>query len=241
MWDILKLSARCNTTAWTRDSLKAAIFFPKLVIHLYKFSNIQISTSVTINKLKMYSIAKLTLSELLKIQYSYYSVTNPHRKKKTNIHIIQPLILIEERKQSIGHFSISTQNWLTQATRWWIYVLILLSVTEPRAYNTATYVKIIKQAEWAHMMSAKWQSSDNKTNLLDSFIWVRYKKWINNSIVSEIRINGVTCSYSCCYITWVIQWLRLALSKGPNRVGIPLPSPEDRNTSSFQNTVFSSI
>jgi hypothetical protein len=32
----------------------------------------------------------------------------------------------------------------------------------------------------------------------------------------------------------------LALSKGPNRVGVSLPSPEDGNRSSFRNVVFSS-
>jgi hypothetical protein len=32
-----------------------------------------------------------------------------------------------------------------------------------------------------------------------------------------------------------------SLSKGPNRVGISLPSPKDRNRSSFRNGVFSSI
>jgi hypothetical protein len=31
--------------------------------------------------------------------------------------------------------------------------------------------------------------------------------------------------------------LRLALSKGPNRVDASLPSPEDRNSSSFRNVV----
>jgi hypothetical protein len=35
------------------------------------------------------------------------------------------------------------------------------------------------------------------------------------------------------------QW-RIALSKGPNRVGVILPSREDRNKSSFQNDVVSS-
>jgi hypothetical protein len=38
-----------------------------------------------------------------------------------------------------------------------------------------------------------------------------------------------------------VQWLRLALSKGPNKVGTCLPSPEDGNRSSFGNVVFSSI
>jgi hypothetical protein len=34
------------------------------------------------------------------------------------------------------------------------------------------------------------------------------------------------------------QWLRLALSKGPNRVGVFPPSPEDGNRSSLLNVVF---
>jgi hypothetical protein len=35
--------------------------------------------------------------------------------------------------------------------------------------------------------------------------------------------------------------LRLALSKGHNRVGVPLSSPEDGKRSTFRNVVFSSI
>jgi hypothetical protein len=51
--------------------------------------------------------------------------------------------------------------------------------------------------------------------------------------------QSVRCLYSCCYMTWVVQWLRLALSKGPNKVDVSLPSPEDRNRPSFRNIVFS--
>jgi hypothetical protein len=39
----------------------------------------------------------------------------------------------------------------------------------------------------------------------------------------------------------LVQGLRLALSKGPNRVGVSLPSLEDGNRSGFRNVVFSSI
>jgi hypothetical protein len=35
-----------------------------------------------------------------------------------------------------------------------------------------------------------------------------------------------------------VRYLRLALSKGPNRVGISLPLPEDGNRPSFRNVVF---
>jgi hypothetical protein len=39
-----------------------------------------------------------------------------------------------------------------------------------------------------------------------------------------------------------LQWLRLALSKRPNWVGVSCPlSPEDGNRSSFQNVMFSSF
>jgi hypothetical protein len=39
--------------------------------------------------------------------------------------------------------------------------------------------------------------------------------------------------------TLVVQWLRLALSKGPNRADVsPSPSSEDGNRSSFRNVVF---
>jgi hypothetical protein len=36
------------------------------------------------------------------------------------------------------------------------------------------------------------------------------------------------------------QSLRLSLSKGPNRVGLVFPPPEDGNRSNFGNVVFSS-
>jgi hypothetical protein len=38
----------------------------------------------------------------------------------------------------------------------------------------------------------------------------------------------------------LVQWLRLAPFKGPNRVDVSLPSPEDGNRSSFWSVVFSS-
>jgi hypothetical protein len=37
-----------------------------------------------------------------------------------------------------------------------------------------------------------------------------------------------------------VQRLRIALSKGPDRVGVSLPSPEEGKRSSFRNTMFSS-
>jgi hypothetical protein len=39
----------------------------------------------------------------------------------------------------------------------------------------------------------------------------------------------------------LVQWLRSALSKGPNRVGVSHPSPEGENRSSFRNVVFFKI
>jgi hypothetical protein len=37
-----------------------------------------------------------------------------------------------------------------------------------------------------------------------------------------------------------IKQLRLAVSKGPNRVGVSLPLPDNRKRSSFRDVVFSS-
>jgi hypothetical protein len=47
------------------------------------------------------------------------------------------------------------------------------------------------------------------------------------------------CSLERASNDWV-QWLRLALSKEPNRVGVSLPSPEEGNRSSSRNVVFPS-
>jgi hypothetical protein len=59
--------------------------------------------------------------------------------------------------------------------------------------------------------------------------------------VFSLRQNLVSSIYvPVVILTWVVQWLRLALSKGPNRVGVS-PSPDDRNWSSFPNVVFCSV
>jgi hypothetical protein len=42
-------------------------------------------------------------------------------------------------------------------------------------------------------------------------------------------------------MTRVLQWLALALSTVPNRVGVSQSSPEDGNISSFRNVVCCSI
>jgi hypothetical protein len=42
-------------------------------------------------------------------------------------------------------------------------------------------------------------------------------------------------------MTRFVQWFRSALSKGPIKVDVFLPSPEDGNRSSFRNVVFLSL
>jgi hypothetical protein len=52
---------------------------------------------------------------------------------------------------------------------------------------------------------------------------------------------GDTCSFGSLRVNlnhWTEQRLSLALSKGPNRVAVFFPSPEDINGSSFLNVVF---
>jgi hypothetical protein len=60
--------------------------------------------------------------------------------------------------------------------------------------------------------------------------------------VTSLGLSLVSC-VSCYYMMRVVQWMRLAISKGLNTVDPPPPpqSPKDRNRSSFQNVVFSSI
>jgi hypothetical protein len=63
--------------------------------------------------------------------------------------------------------------------------------------------------------------------------------------LQRANLNHCTqSSYLEYLLCWVqfnqVHWLRLALSKGLNRVGVSFPSPEDVNRSSFRNVVFSS-
>jgi hypothetical protein len=51
--------------------------------------------------------------------------------------------------------------------------------------------------------------------------------------------NRIQMVLMMVYNTETHQWLRLALSKGPNKVGVPLSSPEGGKSSSFRNVVFS--
>jgi hypothetical protein len=58
---------------------------------------------------------------------------------------------------------------------------------------------------------------------------------------SSTGTPGLKWLNSCVNLTGVVQWLRLALPKGPNWVGVFSPlhlRPEDRNRSSFQNVMF---
>jgi hypothetical protein len=52
--------------------------------------------------------------------------------------------------------------------------------------------------------------------------WVPYKELTSITAYSTFSWThpGISCLYSCCYVTWVVHWLRLALSKGPNRDGV---------------------
>jgi hypothetical protein len=52
--------------------------------------------------------------------------------------------------------------------------------------------------------------------------------------LSIVRDKSFWPSY---YMTGVVQWWRLTLSKGPNRVGVYLPSSQDGNMPSFRKAV----
>jgi hypothetical protein len=80
--------------------------------------------------------------------------------------------------------------------------------------------------------------------LSPSFVSLFYSLHVSSQVFTACFL--VTCLspslVSGAYMavmTWVVQWSRLALSKGPNRVGVSLPSPEDGNRTCFQNVFFS--
>jgi hypothetical protein len=84
------------------------------------------------------------------------------------------------------------------------------------------------------------------------YIISRFRPYGSNVVTCAIGVTKIvgfptilyycsTGSFNSTVLTVCVQWLRLALSKGPNRVDVPPPSPEDRNRFTFRNVVFSSF
>jgi hypothetical protein len=71
-------------------------------------------------------------------------------------------------------------------------------------------------------------------------LWV-YGLCLSSGILNNYKTSlseaGSVSGEGTGTLCWV-QWLRLALSKGPNRVGLSLSSPEDGKRSSFRNIAF---
>jgi hypothetical protein len=74
--------------------------------------------------------------------------------------------------------------------------------------------------------------------------------WLSPRDVTGIVVNScytswthsiARCFYDLCYMTRVVQGLKLALSNGPNILGVFLPSHEDGNRASIRNAMFSSF
>jgi hypothetical protein len=69
-------------------------------------------------------------------------------------------------------------------------------------------------------------------NFFQKFLNTHAWKWMennetNSNALCPSPIPAVRCLCSCYYMTWVVQRLSLAPSKGPERVGVSFPSPED--------------
>jgi hypothetical protein len=106
-------------------------------------------------------------------------------------------------------------NYVTPwAVELWHEYVLLLTIYNNNNNNIITIINKLNFSELlgSWTLSIVWNSKCKKTQ--------RFRNWI-------FRCLG--------------QWLRLALSKGANRVGVSLPSPEDGNRSSFRNVVFPSI
>jgi hypothetical protein len=64
--------------------------------------------------------------------------------------------------------------------------------------------------------------------------WISFRPQVKVGVKTPTQLGPLERDY--------LQWLRLALSKGPNWVGVfSPPSPEDGNRSSFRNVVFFGI
>jgi hypothetical protein len=62
-----------------------------------------------------------------------------------------------------------------------------------------------------------------------------------SSTLCMLHHNFLLHAFLLCFLTWVVQWSRLALSKGTNKLDVFLSSPEDGNRSSFWNVMFSNF
>jgi hypothetical protein len=70
----------------------------------------------------------------------------------------------------------------------------------------------------------------------------RFWRWSVTLRILNTRKHNVSETGFGSVLRWRDRWwLRLALSKAPNRVGFSLLTPEDGNRSSFRNVVFSII
>jgi hypothetical protein len=78
-----------------------------------------------------------------------------------------------------------------------------------------------------------------RTFLRNLYLTIWCSRWrYSHFIKAQINSSGI---WWWCTIFWItgfldfVQWLMLALSKGPNRVGVFFLSPEDGNRSNFRN------
>jgi hypothetical protein len=99
----------------------------------------------------------------------------------------------------------------------------------------------------SHLVGEQWASLSRMWRILTmahntQIYWILNNRKHSVSETGPVSVlrRGEEDTYSD-ESTWPVPWLRLALSKGLNRVGVSLPSSEDGNRFSFRNGVFSSI
>jgi hypothetical protein len=119
------------------------------------------------------------------------------------------------------------------------HYIIILFQTSSNKYHTNNFV-IIKQV---HFILIKWNFYDH-SELIGfwtlSIVW--YSKKLENTTFRKLDLfpSSGQGEGGWFLVSWV-QWLRLALSKGPNWLGVLPPWPEDGNRSSFRKVVFSNF
>jgi hypothetical protein len=102
------------------------------------------------------------------------------------------------------------------------------------------------QVNWEWVLSTNWLLFASFLDVViqsllylwTAWLFFEWKCLINNTV----NFMQVEHSELLGFWTFSIQWLRLALSNGPNWVGSSSPPPpEDGNRSSFRNVVFCRI
>jgi hypothetical protein len=107
--------------------------------------------------------------------------------------------------------------------------------TQERDENLILFFSQQKKCRWkGHLIWNSFKKPTTEINLKWMYLFVNYPKWI--SYLEWLGLWSVSIVWSSIY--YKTQCLRLALSKGHNRVDVSRPSPQNGNKPGFRNITF---